>query len=135
MGEKLDNILKKINTIAKPIDNDSFLEENEKLFLYKKRHYFLYVELEDNVELSTSIVNYKNKIKNLASAYWLLNEVGLYILFKVPSYKKCGELNNNLIDRTGFHAVVLQAVQVIGEEGEGQLIQSSWFGKKFGLVF
>jgi hypothetical protein len=89
------------------------------------------LEFDANLDIKTQIANARKSIKQHTSAKWLFKEIGAYVVFV------CDELPNLTeseleIDRTGFHAVIVQGVHLISKSGAHLFNHSKWLNKSFG---
>lgn len=88
-------------------------------------------KFDKNLDLNIQIANARTIVRKQTKALWLVKEVGAYIVFV------CDELPNlNAsqleIDRTGFHAVIIQGVHLISKSGEHLYNHTKWLNKSFG---
>ena len=84
-----------------------------------------------DLSIATQIQAARKIIRKRTNAFWLFKEVGASI---VLSSKFLPDLDTRslAIDRTGFHAVIVQGVHIISESGEQQYNQSEWLNQTFG---
>lgn len=90
------------------------------------------VGYDDQQEVSSQISEVRRIVRRSMRAMWLLNEVGLFIVFcsgKKPKILDSGDLR---VDSTGFHAVILQGVHICGPNNFHLYNHSTWGGKAFG---
>ena len=108
---------------------------NLNLCLVKKiglaRYALAVFNFDKNLDLNIQIANARSIVRKQAKALWLFKEVGAYIVFV------CDELANLHtsqleIDRTGFHAVIIQGVHLISKSGEHLYNHTKWLNKSFG---
>lgn len=103
-----------------------------RLFRNNSRYIFAYVEMNSNDCLQKVVPSVRKEVQKHTKALWLLNEKGLYILVSVQDIHQIKDINTVKVDKTGFHAVILQAVHFVDKNGNQKLIQSQWFGRTFG---
>ena len=88
-------------------------------------------EFDPNINVTEQIRLAKKIITKRCRALWLIREVGACIIFtcnKLPSVAK----EDLVVDKTGFHAVIVQGVHLISESGKQVYNQSQWFDRTFG---
>lgn len=88
-------------------------------------------EFDSNINLDIQIATTRKLIQQQTSAMWLLKEIGAYIVFI------CDELPNLQssqlkVDRTGFHAVIIQGVHLVSKSGDHIFNNSKLLNKSFG---
>ena len=88
-------------------------------------------DFDSDLDVKTQIANARKSIRQQTSAMWLFKEIGAYIIFI------CDELPDLVesqlkIDRTGFHAVIVQGVHIISKSGAHVFNHSKWLNKSFG---
>ena len=99
------------------------------LCLLEKRKLGKYVlavyDCEPNADITTQIANARRLIKRKASAMWLLKEVGAYTVIVCDKLPELSESQLE-IDRTGFHAVIVQGVYQISKSGAHLFNHPKW---------
>ncbi|MBA6302677.1 hypothetical protein [Colwellia sp. MB02u-14] len=105
------------------------------LCLFKKvklARYVLAVKgFDSNLDIKTQIANARKSIRQQTSAMWLFKEIGAYIVFvcdELPDLKE-SQLE---IDRTGFHAVIVQGVHLVSKSGVHLFNHTKWRNYSFG---
>jgi hypothetical protein len=105
------------------------------LCLFQKNGLAKYVlavkDFDSNLDIKTQIANARKSIRQQTSAMWLLKEIGAYIVFvcdELPDITK----SHLKIDRTGFHAVIVQGVHLISKSGDHLFNHTQWLNKSFG---
>ena len=105
------------------------------LCLLKKKGLVKYTlavkHFDSNLDIHTQIANARKSIKQQTSAMWLFKEVGAYIVFVCDELPDLSESQLE-IDRTGFHAVIVQGVHLISKSGAHLFNHSKWLNKSFG---
>lgn len=105
------------------------------LCLLKKTQLAKYVlavkDFDPNLDIETQIANVRKSIKQQTSAMWLFKEVGVYIVLICDELPDLAE-SQLKIDRTGFHAVIVQGVHLISKSGAHLFNHSKWLNKSFG---
>jgi hypothetical protein len=66
------------------------------------------VELEEITNIDEVVNILRKKISKLTNAYWLVREVGVFLIIKVNKKLKLQVDLNNLVDKTGFHSAIIQ---------------------------
>jgi hypothetical protein len=75
----------------------------------------------------------RRQARRLTSSLWLLREVGLYLIIAGPAALWQGQLDVVRPDKTGLHAIIVQAVHCLDpESGASHLQQSAWGQLTFG---
>jgi hypothetical protein len=94
--------------------------------------YVMHVQrLDSDLPITKQIQNARESIFKRSRAFWLLREVGACIIFtcdKLPDI----EQEELVVDKTGFHAVIIQGVYIISKENNLLFLQSKWFNRAFG---
>ncbi|TLU61087.1 hypothetical protein FE810_15555 [Thalassotalea litorea] len=112
-----------------PIKNDL------SLCLYKKsglaRYVLATLNFDSNLDIRTQIANARKLIQQQTSAMWLFKEIGAYIVFVCDELPDLAESQLE-IDRTGFHAVIVQGVHLVSKSGAHLYSHSKWLNKSFG---
>ena len=88
-------------------------------------------EFETGIDISNQVDLARDTIFKRSRALWLFKEVGACIVFtckELPTVKK----EELVVDRTGFHAVIVQGIHLVAETGEHSYNQSKWFHRTFG---
>ena len=105
------------------------------LCLLKKSQLAKYVlavkDFDSGLDIETQIANVRKSIKQQTSAMWLFKEVGVYIVLvcdELPDLKE-SQLE---IDRTGFHAVIIQGVHLVSKAGAHLFNHTKWRNHSFG---
>lgn len=95
------------------------------------RYCLAVIELNDSTSLNTQIKEARTQVAKLVKAYWLIREVGLYlvVISKDSQHPDISELKT---DRTGFHSVILQGIHFISENGNHIFNHSKWLNHTFG---
>lgn len=94
--------------------------------------YVLVVKSLDNVsDLLFEIAKVRSEVSELTNAIWMFREVGAYIVFRVNELPEL-EPTDVVVDRTGFHAVIIQGVHFISASGEHLFNHSKWLNHTFG---
>ncbi len=105
------------------------------LCLVKKKNLAKYtlsvIKFDSNLDIKIQIANARKLIKQHASAMWLFKEVGAYVVFVCDELPDLSESQLE-IDRTGFHAVIIQGVHLVSRSGEHLYNHSKWLNKSFG---
>jgi len=105
------------------------------LCLLKKTKLARYVlaatDYDSDLDIKIQIANARKSIKKQTSAMWLLKEVGAYIVFVCDELPDLADSELE-IDRTGFHAVIVQGVHLISNSGAHLFNHSKWLNKSFG---
>lgn len=120
-----------------PIYYDYSLEADTPidLLLMKKKAMARYVlvvkSLEDNFDLETEIAQVRREVRNQTRAFWLFREVGAYVVFRVNTLPKLKPADI-LVDKTGFHAVIIQGVHLVSASGQHLFNHSKWLNHTFG---
>jgi hypothetical protein len=128
------NIVENIEKSFYPEVYSQSLSTNNDLLLclLKNNKYALAViEFDSNLDISIQIESARKSLKHQTSAMWLFKEIGAYVVFV------CDELPNLTesqleIDRTGFHAVIVQGVHLISKSGAHLFNHTKWLNKSFG---
>ena len=111
------------------------LNTNLSLCLLKKTRLAKYVlavsDFDSNLDIKTQIANARKLIKQQTSAMWLFKEIGAYIVFVCDELPDLAESQLE-IDRTGFHAVIVQGVHLVSKSGAHLFNHSKWLNKSFG---
>ena len=105
-----------------------------KLLLKKKKtaRYVLVVKsLEHCDDINLQIAQVRREIASQTQAMWLVKEVGAYIVFHVASLPRITE-NEISVDKTGFHAVIIQGVHFISDANEHLFRHTKWLNHSFG---
>ncbi len=97
------------------------------------RYCIALVAFDDDVDVKKQVLNARRLIRKCTSALWLVREVGVYIIFhtknKIPNISS----SDLPVDQTGFHAVIIQGVHVIGNNYKEHLFNhAKWFEHCFG---
>ena len=96
------------------------------------RYCLAVVDFRENVNIEQQVRSARESIAKATKAFWLVREVGVYIVFnatKAPSDLKSADLP---IDSTGLHAVIVQGVHIIGPNGYHLFNHSKWLNHTFG---
>ncbi|MCU4677716.1 hypothetical protein N7931_19080 [Catenovulum sp. 2E275] len=108
--------------------------EDIDLCLFKKqgagKYVLVVVQYDSKLSMSLQIKKVRQYVQRLTKALWLVNEIGAYVVFAGANF-----IGNSLeltIDKTGFHAVIIQGVHIINESGEHIYNHSKWFNHVFG---
>ena len=88
-------------------------------------------EFDKNLDLTVQVANARAIVLRQTNALWLVREIGAYIVFV------CDELpdlsaSQLEVDRTGFHAVIIQGIHLISKSGEHLYNHTKWLNKSFG---
>ncbi|NQY38082.1 MAG: hypothetical protein HRT37_24665 [Alteromonadaceae bacterium] len=109
--------------------------ENLSLCLLKKkilgRYSLVVVDFIPGMDIQLQISNTRSLIRKQTGALWMFREVGAYIVFvcdKLPEISP-HELE---IDKTGFHAVIIQGIHFIPSSGKHLFNHSKWLNHAFG---
>ncbi|TWO82390.1 hypothetical protein AYI75_21090 [Shewanella algae] len=89
-------------------------------------------EFNENKPIGDQIVAARKEIFKVTKALWCVREVGVYMVFlasKAPTQLRESEL---AIDKTGFHAVIVQGVHIIGPKSFHLYNHSKWLSHTFG---
>ncbi len=112
-----------------PLNNDL------SLCLFKKDRlgrYVLAVKVFDsNLDIKVQIASARKSIRQQTSALWCFKEIGAYIVFVCDELPDLTESQLE-IDRTGFHAVIVQGVHLISKSDAHLFNHSKWLNKSFG---
>jgi hypothetical protein len=95
------------------------------------RYCIVYVEINRDLDLSTDIERVRKDASRCLDAMWLLKEIGAFFVIKTSGNVKSPEKLKNAVDRTGFHAVIIQGVY-IQSSTETYFFESKWFKHSFG---
>jgi hypothetical protein len=105
------------------------------LLLMKKKAFARYVlvvkSLSDISDLASEIAEVRGEIRKLTNAFWVVREVGAYVVFRVDKLPKL-ERADIEVDQTGFHAVIIQGVHFISASGQHLYNHSKWLNHTFG---
>lgn len=105
------------------------------LCLLKKTQLAKYVlavkDFDSNLDIKTQIANVRKSIKQQTSAMWLFKEIGAYIVLVCDELPDIAEPQLE-IDRSGFHAVIVQGVHLVSKSGAHLFNHSKWLNKSFG---
>ena len=88
-------------------------------------------EFETDIDISNQVNIARNTICKRSRALWLFKEVGACIVFTCKKFPTVHS-EDLVVDRTGFHAVIVQGIHLIAETGEHTYNQSKWFNRTFG---
>ena len=88
-------------------------------------------EFETGIDIFTQVNLARKTICKRARALWLLREVGACIVFTCKQLPKV-QTEEMVVDKTGFHAVIVQGIHLFAETGEQIYNQSKWFNRVFG---
>ena len=131
------SILKSIEEALVPdyyhFSSDSF--DSFDLCLVKPKSNSKYVLIAKRVrgqlDVHSEIKTARAEIRKAMGALWLLKEVGVYIVFVVDILPEIGPYDIP-IDRTGFHAVIIQGIHFVSENREHLFNHSKWLDHSFG---
>ena len=118
------NIINNIeNSFYPEIYSQSLPKNNDlSLCLIKKNRLAKYVlavkEYDSNLDIKIQIANARKSIKQQTSAMWLIKEIGAYVVFVCDELPDLTESQLE-IDRTGFHAVIVQGGALDGQARSG----------------
>ena len=88
-------------------------------------------DFDSDLDIKDQIANARKSIKRQTSAMWLFKEIGAYIVFVCDELPDLSESQLE-IDRTGFHAVIVQGVHLVSKSGAHLFNHSKWLNKSFG---
>lgn len=88
-------------------------------------------EFECDVDISNQVNLARDTIFKRSRALWLFKEVGACIVFTCKHLPAI-HAKELVVDRTGFHAVIVQGIHLVAETGENTYNQSKWFNRTFG---
>ena len=129
---KKNTLIQKIARLSHRISS-GILKGDELVYVHRKSYYFLCTKAKKGESIVELIKDARKRVKKLSNAWWLFNEKGLYIIIEVESIDDFDDIDYISVDKSGFHAVILQGVHIIDNSSNEKVIQSSWFGKKFGV--
>jgi hypothetical protein len=112
----------------------SVLAPIELLLMKKKasaRYVLVVKSLSDISDLASEIAEVRGEIRKLTNAFWVAREVGAYVVFRVDKLPKL-ERADIEVDKTGFHAVIIQGVHFISASGQHLYNHSKWLNHTFG---
>ena len=105
------------------------------MLLLKKKNIARYVLVVKSIpqteDLDREITKIRNEVRKLTNALWMIKEVGVYVVFRLEVLPNIAPKNLN-IDRTGFHAVIIQGIHLISDSGEHLFNYSKWLHHSFG---
>lgn len=105
------------------------------LCLFKKigmgRYVLAVTDFKQELDIKTQIANVRRQIRKYNSALWLFNEVGAYIVFVCEDLPDLSESQLE-VDRTGFHAVIIQGVHLISKSNKHLFNHVKWLNTSFG---
>ena len=105
------------------------------LLLMKKKAFARYVlvvkSLSDISDLASEIAEVRSQIRKHTNALWMVREVGAYVVFRVDKLPKL-ERADIEVDKTGFHAVIIQGVHFISASGQHLFNHSKWLNHTVG---
>jgi hypothetical protein len=105
------------------------------LLLMKKKAFARYVlvvkSLSDISNLASEIAEVRSQIRKRTNALWMVREVGAYVVFRVDKLPKLERVAIE-VDKTGFHAVIIQGVHFISASGQHLFNHSKWLNHTFG---
>lgn len=90
------------------------------------------IEFDSSLEIEGQISSARKAVAKVTKALWCLNEVGVYITFVAKEAPKNLSASELSIDKTGFHAVIVQGIHVIGPDGYHLYNHSKWLNHTFG---
>ena len=88
--------------------------------------------LDTSIDIEQQIEKAREKIRQSTGAMWLIKEVGVYIIFHTRADISTIISSELKIDKTGFHAVIIQGVYVINGQKKHIYNHSKWFEHSFG---
>jgi hypothetical protein len=105
------------------------------LLLMKKKataRYVLVVKsLGEISDVASEIAEVRSDVRKLTNVLWMVKEVGAYVVFRVDKLPKL-ESTDIEVDKTGFHAVIIQGVHFISASGQHLFNHSKWLNHTFG---
>jgi len=131
------NSKENIKNLFHPDDYPILLPQNENIdfILMKKkgvaRYCIAYVDLKNFEDLDAEVNNIRKLLQKSTKAIWLLREVGAFIILKTDKDISNIEQSQLKVDTTGFHAVIIQGLYIIGKKST-LFNQSKWFKYSFG---
>ncbi|MBO9492000.1 hypothetical protein J7384_16690 [Endozoicomonas sp. G2_1] len=95
------------------------------------RYVLIVIDFDSSIDFKTQIEQARMSIRQQTSAMWLFREVGAYIVFV------CDELPNVnrsqiKVDKTGFHAVIIQGIHLVSKSGNHLYNHAKWSHRSFG---
>ena len=130
------NALNKIQEAFYPDLYSELIENSEGLnvCLTKRKgmaRYALFAKKFDpKLGLQRQIADARRLVRELTGALWLFKEVGVYVVFICDSMPDISE-RELVIDKTGFHAVIVQGVHLVSSEGQHLFNHSKWLNHSF----
>jgi len=88
-------------------------------------------EFDTKLNVSAQIALARKTIYKRSGALWLFKEVGACIVFTCKHLPNV-VIEDLLVDKSGFHAVIIQGVHLVDEKGEQICNQSKWINRTFG---
>jgi hypothetical protein len=95
------------------------------------RHVLVVKSLDEILDLSAEIAIVRNEVSKLTNAFWIFREVGAYIVFRVNELPEL-KPSDIKVDRTGFHAVIVQGVHFVSASGQHLYNHTKWLNHTFG---
>jgi len=89
-------------------------------------------DLAERIPVNEQIESARDAIFKSTSALWCVREVGVYIVFLAGSVPKAIQQEELAIDTTGFHAVMIQGVHIVGPNNYHLYNHSKWLNHTFG---
>ena len=99
------------------------------------RYALAVVPWDDSLDGREFLKSRRSLISRAMGALWTLREVGLYLVIAGPEQQWRKHAGQMPADKTGLHAVIVQAVHFVDlEKGATAINQSAWGPVKFGGV-
>jgi len=96
------------------------------------RYCLAVLEFQDGIDIGKQVALARAAIRKSTNSFWLFRELGVYIVFVADKAPKNLVKSELVTDSTGFHAVIVQGLHIIGPNGFHIYNQTKWFGKSFG---
>lgn len=97
------------------------------------RYCIAVLPFDSKLSMEKQISNARKLIRKNTNAFWLISEIGAYIIFHTPNKVPGMDSLELPVDKTGLHAVIVQGVHVIGNDYKKHIFNHSrWFEHAFG---
>ena len=84
-------------------------------------------------DLGAEISSLRDEVRKLTKSCWMIKEIGVYVVLRVPELPNLRP-EDIKIDKTGFHAVIIQGIHFISYSGEHLFNHSQWLNHTFGAA-
>lgn len=95
------------------------------------RYCLVVVDFDSDKAITEQVDNTRKLIRKHTSALWMFREVGIYIVFLCEEMPTLTQQDLE-IDKTGFHAVIVQGIHLLSGGSEHLYNHSKWLNHYFG---